>query len=98
MRPTDWSRPFPALKSSTGTYTTQLEQSGFVHDLDNDRYLVLDGAGMVYAINPTSGATAVIFKMPTPSNGVFNRFAYFKDLGGVAYLPRFASNIIFMPT
>jgi PKD domain/Repeat of unknown function (DUF5648) len=82
----------------TGTYPTGLEQAGFVHDLDNDRYLMLDSSGKVYAINPTSGATSVIATVPAASNGVFNRFAYFKDLGGVAYLPQYASNIMFMPT
>src|SRR5688572_233823 len=71
--------------------------NAIVHDLDNDRYLTISDE-RVYAIDPTTGATTKIATVPAPVNGVQSRFAYFRELGGVAYLPSFASPILFMPT
>lgn len=76
---------------------TVLDYSSIVHDLDNDRYLTVQGTGL-YAIDPTTGASTLIATVPLAVNGVNNRLAYFKDLGGVAYLPEFKSNVLFMPT
>lgn len=71
--------------------------NAIVHDLDNDRYLTISDE-RVYAIDPTTGAATRIATVPAPVNGVQSRFAYFRELGGVAYLPSFASPILFMPT
>jgi len=68
-----------------------------IHDLDNDRYL-LQTDSRVYAIDPNSGATSQIASVVASPTGPLGRFAYFPALGGVAYLPSYASNILFMPT
>jgi len=80
--------------------------SALIHDLDNDRYLLFVGnsnatppaPGRVYAINPASGAATKIADIPAAFNGVIARATYFQALGGVAYLPEYNSNILFMPT
>jgi hypothetical protein len=36
--------------------------------------------------------------IPAAVNGVHNKFAYFPKLGGVAYLPSFTSDVLFLPT
>jgi hypothetical protein len=81
-----------------------------LHDLDNDRYLLIVGnsyngpdgqppyPGRVYGINPTTGAATLVASIPAAFNGVNNRATYFQSLGGVAYLPAYDSNILFMPT
>jgi PKD repeat protein len=70
---------------------------GFVYDADGDRYLyVADGA--VYGIDPDSGVSKTIAQVPKPLASEENRVTYFQQLGGVAYLPTFASNIYFLPT
>jgi PKD repeat protein len=81
------------------------KESGFVHDADNDRYLVFMNRGQgvpinVYAINPDTGESTLIKEglTPAPEWGIYNRVAYFPALGGVAYLPRFSSNVLFFPT
>ena len=71
--------------------------SAMTYDADGDRYLVQQGTS-VFAVDPTTGATTVIATVPAALNGPQNRFEYFPDLGGVAYLPQYASNIYFMPT
>ena len=71
--------------------------SALVHDTDNDRYLLAAGTEL-YSISPTTFAATKIGNLPAPTNGTFNRFAYFPALGGVAYLPNFSSNVLFMPT
>jgi hypothetical protein len=76
---------------------SQIQGCGITHDLDNDRYLVVQGTN-VYAIDPTSGASSLIATTPAQPNGAYNRFEYFPALGGVAYLPSFGSNVYFMPT
>jgi hypothetical protein len=67
------------------------------HDLDNDRYLYFS-AGTVYAINPDTGASTIVDHVPAPKASEEDRAAYFPALGGVAYLPTFSSNILFLPT
>jgi hypothetical protein len=71
--------------------------SMLVHDIDNDRYL-LATSNALYSIDPESGAVRRLMDIPESANGTYNRFAYFPALGGVAYLPRFSSNVLFMPT
>jgi hypothetical protein len=73
------------------------DYDAIVHDLDNDRYL-LQTDTRVYAIDPNSGATSRIATVVAAPTGPLSRFAYFAKLGGVAYLPSFESNILFMPT
>lgn len=74
-----------------------------VYDPDGDRYLVVYASpgqsSRVYAIDPTSGASQLIATIGTPvASAAVGRLSYLADLGGVAYLPRFASNVMFMPT
>jgi hypothetical protein len=85
----------------------QSSASALVHDLDNDRYLLFLGhsyggvvqvPGRVYAINPETAVATKIADIPTAENGVLTRVTYFHSLGGVAYLPQYSSNILFMPT
>jgi hypothetical protein len=71
--------------------------SSVVQDLDNDRYVTVQGSS-VYSINPVTGASTLLGSVPSATNGVQNRLAYFKELGGIAYLPDFSANILFMPT
>jgi hypothetical protein len=68
-----------------------------VHDTDNDRYVTVQGTVM-YAISPVTGESVVIGNVPAAVNGVNNRLAYFRDVGGIAYLPQFNSDIFFLPT
>lgn len=68
-----------------------------VHDTDNDHYIVVDGTN-IYAIHPTTGVSWALATVTTPTNGVNNRLAYIQEVGGIAYLPNFTSNVQFMPT
>jgi hypothetical protein len=68
-----------------------------VHDTDNDRYLVL-GGGVLYSIDPETASSTLVTVVPMERNGVNGRFAYFPALGGAAYLPRYSSDVLFMPT
>jgi hypothetical protein len=81
----------------TGPMPPAEDYSPLVHDLDNDRYLTVQGT-TVYTIDPVTGMSAVLATVPKHVNGVHNRFAYFPNLGGIAFLPSFASNILFIPT
>ncbi len=84
----------------TGPYVGgDIEQySTIVHDLDNDRYVTLKGTTL-YAIDPTTAVSSVIATgLPSATNGSNNRLAYFQRLGGMAYLPSYASDILFIPT
>lgn len=75
-----------------------------VHDADSDRYVAAvgngDGSAGIYAIDPNSAYSTLLATVQGPlgSTGINGRFAYFKELGGIAYLPRFESDILFMPT
>lgn len=80
-----------------------------IHDLDNDRYLVFTGLmdasenviwpGRVFAVDPGTGSCTIVVNSSTPPfNGYMTRVAYFAELGGVAYLPRYSSDIQFLPT
>jgi hypothetical protein len=80
-----------ALSGLTDDYST------LVHDTDNDRYVTVQGSGL-YAINPDTGVATLLANVPKATNGVNNRLAYFRDVGGIAYLPQFASDILFMRT
>lgn len=73
------------------------DYDAIVHDLDNDRYL-LQTDTRVYAIDPNSGTTTMVAAVTAAPTGPLSRFAYFADLGGVAYLPSYTSDILFMPT
>jgi hypothetical protein len=81
----------------TGDLTTITTGRALVHDVDGDRYLYFL-RDSVYAIDPNTGASTLISHVPAPVVSVENRAAYFAKLGGIAYLPRFSSNIWFMPT
>jgi hypothetical protein len=82
-----------------GTMPTSplLNNCAMTYDQDGDRYLVQQGTS-VFAVTPTTGSSTLIGTLPAAFNGPWNRFEYFPDLGGVAYLPEYASNIYFMPT
>jgi PKD repeat protein len=88
----------------TGAVTALSGTGGaMVHDTDNDRYLLFwkhsDGSTDVFAINPDTAASSLIANVPQVSpNTMYGRAAYMPVLGGVAYLPSFASNVMFMPT
>jgi hypothetical protein len=68
-----------------------------VYDPDGDRYLYFM-AGKVYAINPETGASVMLWTLTPPIASTENRAAYLPKLGGVAYLPRYDSNVLFLPT
>jgi hypothetical protein len=70
---------------------------GFVHDLDGDRYVAASG-GAVNAINPDTGACTPLPATTPAVNGTFSRLEYFPALGGIAYLPSYASPVLFLPT
>lgn len=73
------------------------DHAPLVHDLDNDAYWTLIDS-TVYRINPDAATWSSVATVPSALNGCHNRFAYFKELGGIAYLPQYASDILFMPT
>jgi hypothetical protein len=90
----------PAMQNSGGQ---SIMGGSMVHDTDNDRYLLFwyhsDGSTDVFAINPDTGASSLVTNVPQRSlYSMYGRAAYFPSLGGVAYLPSFASNIVFLPT
>lgn len=80
------------------------------HDLDNDRYLYCGTPDSgttynLYAIDPTTGATTILLQMPTKpfvgsggDTGMQCRMAYFSQFHGVAILPQFSSDVLFLPT
>jgi PKD repeat protein len=88
----------------TGAITALNGYGGaMVHDTDNDRYLLFwnhgDATTDVFAINPDTGSSSLVANVAQKmQNTMYARAAYFSLLGGVAYLPSFASNILFMPT
>lgn len=71
--------------------------AALVYDEDGDRYLQIV-KGKCYSINPDTWVSTFMMDVPVAENGVQSRFAYFKEEGGVAYLPTFESNVLFMPT
>ena len=82
----------------TGAYSGSADNyAGCVHDLDNDRYLVIKGTTL-FAVDPNTYVSTAVATVPAGENGVQSRLAYFQELGGVAYLPTFESNVLFMPT
>jgi len=91
----------------TGDLTYVNEDSVLLHDTDNDRYLYFRGSDTsdrgianapLFEINPETGASTIVGTYPAPIFGVDNRASFFPALGGIAYLPKFSSNIFFMPT
>lgn len=92
------SHVFTRRGAVTGAITTGADDySALVHDLDNDRYLTVQGTGL-YAIHPDTLVSTLLATVPKSVNGTQNRLAYFPDLGGVAYLPSYSSDVLFMPT
>lgn len=81
----------------TGDLASISDYMQLAHDKDNDRYLLVHGTG-VYALDPDTGVTTLVATVPAAVNGAHNRFAYFEQLGGVAYLPEFNSDVLFMST
>lgn len=73
------------------------DYAGFCHDAANDRYLLLVGT-TVWTIDPNTGASAALTTTIAATNGCNGRFHYMPELGCVAYLPSFTSNILFLPT
>jgi hypothetical protein len=88
----------------TGAITALPGTGGaMVHDTDNDRYLLFwthgGGTTDVFAINPDTGASSLVGNVSQPMvHTMYGRAAYMPALGGVAYLPSYASEILFMPT
>lgn len=85
----------------TGAITTIPGYGGaMVYDPDNDRYVFFTGiTNQAYVINPATGASTLLATFTeTVVHTMFGRAAYFPALGGIAYLPSFASNIEFLPT
>lgn len=77
--------------------------NGFVHELDNDRYLVLhcdggnNGIGGLYSINVTTAVmTRLADTLPTAGNA--ERMVYLPNLHCVLWLGRYQNAIEFMPT
>jgi hypothetical protein len=97
MRMLDLSTYAYTKMTATGPLPSIQDYSAFVHDLDNDRYVTVQGTG-VYAVNPSTGESVLIATVPASKNGTHNRLAYFRDLGGIAYLPSYESNVLFMRT
>jgi hypothetical protein len=96
--PAAWPASFSELPLSGSAPADPIKYSAaLTWDQDGDRYLVKQGTN-VYAINPTTGASSIVAQVPDSFNGPYSRFEYFPALGGVAYLPAFSSNIIFIPT
>jgi hypothetical protein len=73
------------------------DYSGFCHDTGNDRYLLLAGT-TVWSINPSTGASVALTTTTAAVNGCNGRFHFMPELRGVAYLPSFTSDILFLPT
>jgi hypothetical protein len=71
----------------------------FTYDTDNDRYIVVV-AGKFYGVDPATGKTTMIADSnATPANGGGeNRAEYLPALGGVVWIPRYSSNVMFLPT
>lgn len=83
----------------TGAIPTNFLQSSVQHDLDADRYLLMDFTSGVYAIDPsTNGVTLIAVPPTTPLYTWAGRMAYFKKFGGVLCMSRYAANLSFMPT
>jgi hypothetical protein len=89
--------------------TTYADYSDLVHDLDNDRYIWLGGQSNTntaptgtlttcYAITPDTGVMTAINTVLSPINGCQNRMHYFSNLGVIAYVPNFFSNVLVMRT
>jgi hypothetical protein len=97
MRMLDLTTSAYTRVAGSGPLPTIQDYSAVVHDLDNDRYVTVQGTG-VYAINPSTGASVQIGTVPAALNGSQSRLAYFRDLGGIAYLPSYDSNVLFMRT
>jgi len=70
-----------------------------VYDPDNDRYVFITGiTNQAFAIDPDSGASTLLATFTqSVVHTMYGRAAYFPALGGIAYLPSFASNIVFIP-
>ncbi len=81
----------------TGELTSIDQGTAIVYDADDDRYLYFMMRA-VYAINPDTGFSTKLADIPAPVASIENRVAFFPKLGGIAYLPRYSSNVRFLPT
>jgi len=99
---TSWASAVGA--TSGAAIPAYLDYAAPLYDEDNDRYLVFCGdtagshAGTVHAIDPVTRVATKIADVPMPDNGWLSKVAYFPKLGGVAALPGYSSNILFLPT
>lgn len=93
----------------SGDFSAFQSYESVVHDLDNDRYLTIHGFGWdapnnqvidyyLCAIDPTTFAVTQLCAVSNAINGVSNRFAYFQQYHGVAYVPRYGADVNFIPT
>lgn len=100
----DLARNELASISITGALAGVLDYAGLTHDGDNDRYLLAMGGNDfadIYAIDPETGSSTLLSSRiagPADGTGINTRFAYFSELGGVAYQPSFATELMFLPT
>jgi RNA polymerase sigma-70 factor, ECF subfamily len=72
--------------------------SGLVHDTINDRYLWLSSTtGKLRAVDPEKFTVTDLTQTASAENGVQNRFTFIEALRGCVYLPRSASEMLFLP-
>lgn len=74
-----------------------------VHDTTADKYyffLQRNPFTDVYSIDPVTGVSTKTHTIASSPifEGIVRRIAYFSNLGGIAYLPRYDDNIWFLPT
>lgn len=95
----------------TGMPNHEPYRNALTHDLDNDRYIYprwiadptapdphFTGTVEVWSIDPDTGAATHISNTVAPSVTTEDRFAYFPELGGYAWLARYDGDIWFCPT
>jgi len=96
------------ITSFIGAIPPAASSGAFVHDVDNDRYLLMKGTQLhaLEQVSSTTWACTLLYTFPAfpPTTAVggdgswFTRFTYFPDLGGCAAWPHYASPILFFPT
>ena len=62
-----------------------------------DVYFVCCSTGRIFRIDPVTNAAVKIATMPPAQNGVWSRFGYVAAVDGLAYLPNYDSDMLFMP-
>lgn len=83
--------------------STRALYAGLVHDLDNDRYVMVCYDGTVFAITPSGVVTTLDSTLTAPdypgeNKGVYTRVAYIPSLGGIIYCPTYTDDFQFLPT